>query len=193
MRPASSRCRWHRATRSAPPTRCCWSGDDRAGGLPPPRLAASFAPAVVAGAVGNGQHLHLSLRRNGGNLLAGGDGPYGMTEEGESFLAGVLEALPALAAVGAPSVASHLRLVPSHWAGAFRCWGRENRETALRIGHRLHRARRSSRERRGEVLRRQREPLPGGRRPPGGRAVMPGQGSGAAPGGHWRPGPAAGR
>ena len=41
--------------------------------------------------------------------------------------------LPALTAVGAPSVASYLRLVPSHWAGVFQCWGRENREAALRL------------------------------------------------------------
>src|SRR5262249_15042561 len=32
-----------------------------------------------------------------------------------------------------PSVASYLRLVPSHWAGAYQCWGRENREAALRL------------------------------------------------------------
>jgi glutamine synthetase len=30
-------------------------------------------------------------------------------------------------------VASYLRLVPSHWAGAYQCWGRENREAALRL------------------------------------------------------------
>jgi glutamine synthetase len=95
-------------------------------------LVASFAPAVVAGLVGNGQHLHLSVHRDG-NLLAGGPGPYGMTAAGESFLAGVLDALPALCGVGAPSVASHVRLVPSHWAGVYRCWGRENREAALRL------------------------------------------------------------
>jgi len=47
--------------------------------------------------------------------------------------AGVFAALPALSAVGAPSVASYLRLVPSHWAGVFQCWGRENREAALRL------------------------------------------------------------
>ncbi|HEX5189936.1 MAG TPA: glutamine synthetase, partial [Streptosporangiaceae bacterium] len=58
---------------------------------------------------------------------------YGLTGEGESFLAGLLEALPALCGVGAPSVASQIRLVPSHWAGVFRCWGRENREAALRL------------------------------------------------------------
>ena len=96
-------------------------------------MAASFAPAVVAGTVGNGQHLHLSLHREGVNLLDDGRGPYGMTNEGESVLAGLLDALPALCAVGSPSVASQLRQVPSHWAGVYRCWGRENREAALRL------------------------------------------------------------
>ncbi len=88
---------------------------------------------MVAGLVGNGQHLHLSLTHAGVNLLDGGRGRYGMTGEGESILAGVLAALPALTAVLAPSVASHVRLVPSHWAGAYRCWGGENREAGLRL------------------------------------------------------------
>jgi len=96
-------------------------------------LQASFAPSVVAGSVGNGGHVHLSLWRDGQNLLAGGPGRYGITSEGEAFAGGILAALPALTAVGAPSVASYLRLVPSHWAGAYQCWGRENREAALRL------------------------------------------------------------
>ncbi len=96
-------------------------------------LLASFAPAVVAGGVGNGGHVHLSLWRDGENLLAGGPGRYGMTADGEAFAGGVLDALPALTAIGSPSVASYLRLVPSHWAGAYQCWGRENREAALRL------------------------------------------------------------
>ena len=96
-------------------------------------LQASFAPSVVAGGVGNGGHVHLSLWRDGRNLLAGGPGRYGLTGEGEAFAAGVLDALPALLAVGAPSVASYLRLVPSHWAGAYQVWGKENREAALRL------------------------------------------------------------
>ncbi len=41
--------------------------------------------------------------------------------------------LPALLAIGAPSVASYLRLIPSHWAGVYACWGLENREAALRM------------------------------------------------------------
>ncbi len=96
-------------------------------------LRASFAPVVVAGLVGNGGHVHLSVWADGRNLLAGGDGPHGLTGRGESALAGLLARLPALCAIGAPSVASYLRLVPQHWAAPWQCWGRENRETALRL------------------------------------------------------------
>jgi len=97
------------------------------------RLAVSFSPSVQAGGVGNGGHLHLSLHRGGRSLFAGGDRRYGLTTEAEAFMAGVVERLPALLAVGAPSVASYLRLLPSHWAGAFACWGLENREAAVRL------------------------------------------------------------
>ncbi len=96
-------------------------------------MRASFSPVVIAGDVGNGGHVHFSLWRDGVNLFAGGQGPYGMTDIGEAFVAGVLAELPALVAVGSPSVPSYLRLIPSHWAGAFQCWGRENREAAIRF------------------------------------------------------------
>jgi glutamine synthetase len=93
----------------------------------------SFSPKVEAEGVGNGGHVHISLWRDGRNLMAGGDGPCGLTPVGESFGAGILNRLPALLAIGAPSVASYLRLVPSHWAGVYACWGLENREAALRM------------------------------------------------------------
>jgi glutamine synthetase len=96
-------------------------------------MRASFSPIVIAGHVGNGGHVHFSPWRDGKNLFAGGDGPYGMTETGEAFVAGVLAELPALVAIGSPSVPSYLRLIPQHWAGAFACWGRENREAAIRF------------------------------------------------------------
>jgi len=41
-----------------------------------------------------------------------------MTGEGETFVAGILAGLPALAAVGALSAASYQRFQPSHRAGA---------------------------------------------------------------------------
>jgi glutamine synthetase len=96
-------------------------------------LRASLAPVVVTGQVGNGCHLHLSVWSKGSNLLSGGDGRHQLTGPGESAVAGLLDHLPALCAVGAPSVVSYLRLVPQHWAGAFQCWGRENREAAMRL------------------------------------------------------------
>ncbi|MFJ5233757.1 glutamine synthetase [Kitasatospora sp. NPDC088391] len=96
-------------------------------------LRASFAPVTDPEGVGNGGHLHLSLWRDGRNLGHGGDGPHGLTCEAEGFLAGVLAELPALLALGAPSVASYLRLAPGRWSGPYRCWGRENREAALRL------------------------------------------------------------
>jgi glutamine synthetase len=97
------------------------------------RLRVSFAPVVMVGQVGNGCHLHLSAWSEGRNLFSGGDGPYGITERGESILAGLIEHLPALCAIGNPSVASYLRLVPQHWSGPYQCWGRENREAAIRF------------------------------------------------------------
>ncbi|MER7342745.1 glutamine synthetase family protein [Streptomyces sp. NPDC000075] len=96
-------------------------------------LLPSFAPLTTPTGAGNGGHLHLSPWRSGSNLLHGGTGPYGMTRDGEAFLAGILEHLPALTAIGCPSPASYLRLIPSQWAGAYQCWGRENREAALRL------------------------------------------------------------
>ena len=96
-------------------------------------LRASFSPKVLAEGVGNGGHVHLSLWRDGTDIFGAGPGRYGMSAEAQAFTAGILERLPALLAIGAPSAASYLRLIPSHWAGAFQVWGLENREAALRL------------------------------------------------------------
>ncbi len=104
-------------------------------------LRATFSPKVRAGGVGNGGHVHLSLWSGesdgttaaGRNLMSGGSGRYGLTEPGEAFAGGLLAHLPGLLALGTPAVASYLRLIPSHWAGAYACWGLENREAALRF------------------------------------------------------------
>ena len=101
--------------------------DGRAG------MRCSFAPAIVVGGVGNGCHLHTSLSRDGQDLMSGGSGPHGLSPEAQAFIAGVLHGLPALLAVGAPSVASYLRLIPQRWSAPYRCWGRENREAGVRL------------------------------------------------------------
>jgi glutamine synthetase len=96
-------------------------------------LRVSFAPSVIAGSVGNGGHVHLSAWRDGVNLHSGGEGRYGLTADGEAFIAGILASLPDLAALTTPSPSSFLRMQPSHWAGVYACWGRENREAAVRL------------------------------------------------------------
>lgn len=94
-------------------------------------LRTTFAPKPDLGSLGNGGHLHLSLWRAGQNLMAGKRGD--VDKDAESFTAGVLQRLGPLAALGAPSPASYLRLAPQAWAGAYACWGWENREAAIRM------------------------------------------------------------
>jgi glutamine synthetase len=96
-------------------------------------LRTSYSPKVDPAGVGNGGHVHLSLWRDEQNLMAGGDRRFELTGAGEAFSAGILSRLPALLAIGAPSPVSYLRLVPQHWAGAYVCWGLENREAAMRM------------------------------------------------------------
>ena len=96
-------------------------------------LRTSFSPKVAVPGVGNGGHVHLSLWRDGQNLMAAGTGEFGLTDTAQAFCGGILGRLPALLAIGCPSPASYLRLLPSHWAGAYAAWGLENREAAMRM------------------------------------------------------------
>jgi glutamine synthetase len=45
----------------------------------------------------------------------------------------VLEHLPGLCGLTAPSFNSYRRIVPQYWAGAFVCWGHDNREAPVRV------------------------------------------------------------
>lgn len=96
-------------------------------------LAASFSPQPYSDGGGNGAHLHLSLSRNGTELLAGGNRPHGLTTDGAAAIAGLVVGLPELLGVFAGSVLSGARLQPGHWSGAYACWGWENREAAVRL------------------------------------------------------------
>jgi glutamine synthetase len=95
-------------------------------------LKASFLPKIFSDKAGSGCHLHLSIWRESVNVFRG-DGPHGLSEEGAAFMAGVLDHLPALMAVTTPTPNSYRRLQPHAWAGAFRCWGVDNREAAVRL------------------------------------------------------------
>jgi glutamine synthetase len=95
-------------------------------------LRASFSPLTYSGMVGNGCHLHVSAWRDGTNLLAP-DGASRPGGAGASFLAGIVDQLPALVGLGCASRLSYERIGPTRWTGAFQCWGIENREAPLRF------------------------------------------------------------
>lgn len=100
-------------------------------------LRVSLSPAPFAGSVGSGAHQHFSLTRLTGGvagpLFSDGTGVQGMKSEGESALAGVLRGLPGAQGVLCGSIVSGLRMQPGNWAGAYVCWGTENREAAVRF------------------------------------------------------------
>jgi glutamine synthetase len=76
-----------------------------------------FSPVVELGEVGNGTHIHLSLTdRRGTPVMYDPSRPYSLSAVAETFVAGILRHLPALAALTAPSVVSYYRLRPNRWA-----------------------------------------------------------------------------
>ena len=96
-------------------------------------LKASFLPKIFADKAGSGCHLHLSLWQDGQNLLPNLERDGELSEVARRFMAGILHHLPALMALTTPSTNSYRRIRPHLWSGAFRCWGIDNREAALRV------------------------------------------------------------
>jgi glutamine synthetase len=96
-------------------------------------LRVSLSPVPFAGSVGSGSHQHFSMTRGDVPLFSGGSGAAGMTPEGESAVAGLLAGLPEAQGILCGSVLSGMRMQPGQWAGAYVCWGTENREAAVRF------------------------------------------------------------
>ncbi|CAN5265028.1 glutamine synthetase [soil metagenome] len=95
---------------------------------------ATFTPIVDPADVGNGVHVHYSLRDlSGRQVTYDPERPAGVSATAASFTAGVLRHLPALCALTAPSVVSYQRLTPHRWSAAYVCWGERNREAAVRV------------------------------------------------------------
>ncbi len=96
-------------------------------------LVASLAPKPWPDNAGNGAHVHFSLWEGKRNTFYDGSAPDLLSGEARSFIAGLLEHLPGLCGLTAPSFNSYHRIVPQHWAGAFMCWGHDNREAPVRV------------------------------------------------------------
>src|SRR5262249_14782992 len=96
-------------------------------------VKASFLPKIFADKAGNGCHLHLSLWSKEQDVVGDPKAPDGLSAKVRACMAGLLFHLPALMPLTAPSTNSYRRFQPHTWSGAFRCWGIDNREAAVRV------------------------------------------------------------
>jgi glutamine synthetase len=96
-------------------------------------LVASLAPKPWPQNAGNGCHIHFSLWAGERNRFHDPDGPGALSAEARSFIAGLLEHLPGLCGLTVPSFNSYHRIIPHYWAGAYTCWGLDNREAPVRV------------------------------------------------------------
>jgi glutamine synthetase len=95
---------------------------------------ACFSPMPAAEGVGNGVHIHMSLRDASGRpAMHDPAAPYGLNEAAAQFCAGVLHHLPAIVAITAPSPVSYLRLTPNRWAPTMIDILQQDRGAALRV------------------------------------------------------------
>jgi glutamine synthetase len=98
-------------------------------------LVASLAPKPLPDQAGNSGHIHWSIWDRDGqtNLLYDAADPYRLSKMGYHFVSGVLDHLPGLLALTAPSYNSYRRLQPHFWSSAYTTWGPDNREASVRI------------------------------------------------------------
>lgn len=95
---------------------------------------ASFSPKTAVDSVGNGLHIHFSFVDGQGRPVTyDSDGQGGLSSFAGAFCAGVLDHMPALLAITAPSPVSYLRLQPGSWSASYRWIAVQDREASLRI------------------------------------------------------------
>ena len=95
---------------------------------------AIFAPILDPDGIGNGTHIHFSLRDTAEKpVLYDPDRPWRIAKEGEAFVAGVLDNMPLLTAITAPSPPSYFRLRPDRWAPTWANIGLQDRGASLRV------------------------------------------------------------
>lgn len=94
----------------------------------------TFSPVLDPEGIGNGMHVHLSLRDDEGNpVLADPAQRGGLSTVGARFAAGIVRHAPALTAFTAPSAISGGRMFPGRWSASHPTLSVQDREAALRI------------------------------------------------------------
>lgn len=105
----------------------------------------SFMPKPFANKAGSGAHFNMSLAdlNTGANVFTPDDSNdaygLGLSKTGYHFTAGVMNHLPAILALSAPTINSYKRLIMKGstsgftWAPCFTSWGGNNRSNTVRI------------------------------------------------------------
>ncbi len=96
-------------------------------------LHATFMPKPIYGINGSGMHINMSLFKNGKNAFYDENDPRGLSRAAYSFIAGLMEHVPSMAAVLNPLVNSYKRLVPGYEAPCYVAWSASNRSALIRI------------------------------------------------------------
>ncbi|MGE0486059.1 MAG: hypothetical protein AB7Q81_18065 [Gammaproteobacteria bacterium] len=95
-------------------------------------LGATFMAQATPDGFGNGQHVHLSLWRDGANAFAAPTGPGQRSALLDAACAGLLARLDDFTLVYAPTTNAYLRFQPGHLVGLVAAWGVDNRSCAVR-------------------------------------------------------------
>lgn len=94
------------------------------------------------GLAGNSGHIHISLVDNNGKNLFARDTMdrdakwkdiQHLSDASRHFLAGVLEALPDIMPLFAPTINSYKGLVENHWTPVYLSWGLGDRMASVRL------------------------------------------------------------
>jgi glutamine synthetase type III len=104
-------------------------------------LRATFMPKPFKGLTGNGCHCHISVWDRAGekNAFADRGAPFGLSEEGRTFLGGIMKHASALAAITNPTVNSYKRINAPRtisgatWAPNTVTWTGNNRTHMVRV------------------------------------------------------------
>lgn len=90
----------------------------------------TFAPKISIGHAGSGLHIHISVLKNGKNVMIKNSG---LSDEAKKLISGLINIAKSSTAFGNTLPTSYLRLVPNQEAPIRISWGYRNRSALIRV------------------------------------------------------------